>query len=224
VTVAITGALIGACLVVRNHYESVRKAIEQLEANLLPEIFAADEKRPAERDPNAPTAVLLVNGFNGLGLATLTTIPRLFNGQFHNIIFVSVGEVDSALLKGPEEVRELEQQVADDMVEYCRFAADLGFHPELRTAIGPDVVVELQRLCLEVAREFPHSVFFAGKLVFTNELDGFVSRFLHNHTALEIQNWLQTQGLSLVILPVRVTPAPPRLASAEPQPTPASAA
>ncbi len=223
-TVAITGGLIGVCLVVRNHYESVRKAIEQLEANLLPEIFAADEKRPAERDPNAPTAVLLVNGFNGLGLATLTTIPRLFNGQFHNVIFVSVGEVDSALLKGPEEVRELEQQVADDMVEYCRFAADLGFHPELRTAIGPDVVVELQRLCLEVAREFPHSVFFAGKLIFTNELDGFVSRFLHNHTALEIQNWLQTQGLSLVILPVRVTPAPPRLAPSNPQPAPASAA
>jgi len=224
VTVAITGGLIGACFVVRSHYDSVRKAIEQLEANLLPEIFAADEKQPAERDPNAPTAVLLVNGFNGLGLATLTTIPRLFNGQFHNVIFVSVGEVDSALLKGPEEVRELEQQVADDMVEYCRFAADLGFHPELRTAIGPDVVVELQRLCLEVAHEFPHSVFFAGKLVFTNELDGFVSRFLHNHTALEIQNWLQTQGLSLVILPVRVTPAPPKLAPAEPQPTPASAA
>jgi hypothetical protein len=153
---------------------------------------------------------MLVNGFNGLGLATLTTIPRLFNGQFHNIVFVSVGEVDSHLLKGPEEVRQLEQEVADDLVEYCRFAADLGFHPELRTAIGPDVVAELRRLCLEVAHEFPHSVFFAGKLVFTDELDGFVSRFLHNHTALELQNWLQLQGLSLVILPVRVAMARPR--------------
>jgi hypothetical protein len=56
-------------------------------------------------------------------------------------------------------------------------------------------------------------VFFAGKLIFTDELDGFVSRFLHNHTALELQNWLQVHGLSLVILPVRVGQAQARAAS-----------
>jgi amino acid transporter len=207
VTVLMTGGLIAVCMIVRRHYDAVHKAIEQLEADVLPEIFAAAEKEPAQRDPDAPTAVLLVNGFNGLGLATLTTIQRLFNEQFRNVVFISVGEVDSALMKGPEEVRHLEQEVADDLVEYCRFAADLGFHPELRTGIGPDVVVELHRLCLEVASEYPHAVFFAGKLIFTDELDGFVNRFLHNHTALELQNWLQVHGLSLVILPVRVTSA-----------------
>jgi amino acid transporter len=207
VTVVMTGGLITFCIIVRRHYDAVHKAIEQLEADVLPEIFAAAEKEPAQRDPDAPTAVLLVNGFNGLGLATLTTIQRLFNEQFRNVVFISVGEVDSALLKGPEEVRRLEQEVADDLVEYCRFAADLGFHPELRTAIGPDVVLELHRLCLEVAQEYPHAVFFAGKLIFTDEMDGFVNRFLHNHTALELQSWLQVHGLSLVILPVRVSGA-----------------
>ncbi|MGH7931968.1 MAG: APC family permease [Candidatus Binataceae bacterium] len=208
VTIAITGGFILVCYIVRQHYQTVGRAVEQLEANVLPEIFAAEERKPAERDPEAPTAVLLVSGFNGLGLATLTAIPRLFNGQFHNVVFVSVGEVDSALLKGPEEVKQLEQRVADDLVEYCRFAADLGFHPELRTAIGPDVVLELRQLCLQVAQEFPHAVFFAGKLIFSAELDGFLNRFLHNHTAIELQNWLQLHGLSLVILPVRVTPNP----------------
>jgi amino acid transporter len=213
VTVVMTGGMVSICMIVRAHYQRVRAAIEQLEADVLPEIFAAAEKAPAERDPEAPTAVLLVSGFNGLGLATLTTVQRLFGQQFHNMVFIGVGEIDSALLKGPDEVRALEQQIADDMVEYCRFAADLGFHPELRTAIGPDVVVELHRLCLEIANEFPHSVFFAGKLIFTEELDGFVSRFLHNHTALEVQNWLQMHGLSLVILPVRVGRAQARAAS-----------
>ena len=213
VTVVMTGGMVAACMIVRAHYERVRKAIEQLEADVLPEIFAAAEKAPAERDPQAPTAALLVNGFNGLGLATLTTVQRLFGGQFRNVVFVGVGEVDSALLKGPDEVRHLEQQIADDMIEYCHFAADLGFHPELRTAIGPDVVVELHRLCLEVANEFPRTVFFAGKLIFTEELDGYVSRFLHNHTALEVQNWLQVHGLSLVILPVRVGATQARAAS-----------
>jgi amino acid transporter len=218
VTVAMTGGFIGACYLVRHHYERVRKAVEKLEADILPQIFTAKEIEPTRRDPDAPTAVLLVNGFTGLGLATLTTIPRLFDAQFRNVVFVSVGEVDSALLKGPEEVHALEKRVADDLAEYCRLAADLGFHPELRTAIGPDVVEELQRLCLDVAKEFRNSVFFAGKLVFGDELDGFVSRFLHNHTALEMQNWLQLQGLSLVILPVRVTIPPAPATAQKPEP------
>ncbi len=212
VTVAITSCVIALCYFVRRHYRMVHKAIEQLEADVLPEIFAASVRPPAMRDPDAPTAVLLVNGFNGLGLATLTKIPRLFKGQFPNVVFVSVGEVDSALLKGPEEVRQLEQQITDDMLEYCRLATDLGFHAELRTGLGPDVIVELQRLCLDVAHQFPNSVFFAGQLVFNEELDGFFSRFLHNHTAFELLKWLQLRGLSLVILPVRVSSPGTRLA------------
>src|SRR5579885_600162 len=209
VTVLMTGGLVLVCYLVRKHYEAVSRAVQQLEADILPEIYAAVEKPPPERDPLAPTAVVLANGFNGLGLATLTAIPRLFDGQFRNIVFIGVGEVDSALLKGPEEVKALEQSVADDLLEYCRLAADLGFHSELRCTIGPDVVLELRRLALEVAKEFPNCVFFAGKLVFTDEADGFISRFLHNHTALELQNWLQVHGYSLVILPVRVSTSRP---------------
>jgi amino acid transporter len=222
VTVLMTGALVVLCYLVRSHYVAVARAVEQLEADILPEIYAAAEKPPPQRDPLAPTAVVLANGFNGLGLATLTAIPRLFDGQFRNIVFIGVGEVDSALLKGPEEVKALEQRVADDLLEYCRLAAHLGFHSELRSSIGPDVVLELRRLALEVAKQFPNCVFFAGKLVFTDEADGFLSRFLHNHTALELQNWLQVHGYSLVILPVRVSisrsrKAPQREAAPIPQ-------
>jgi hypothetical protein len=208
VTIAITGGVIALCIIVRRHYTAVSKAVEQLEADLLPEIFAATARTPAQRDPNAPTAVLLVSGFNGLGLATLTKISRLFERQFRNAIFVSVGEVDSGLLKGPEELERLEREITADMLEYCSLASDLGFHAELKTAVGPDVLLELERLCLEVARAFPNCVFFAGQLVSDEELDGFFSRFLHNHTALELLRWLQSYGLSLVILPVRVGPAP----------------
>jgi amino acid transporter len=211
VTIAITGGVIAACYMVRRHYQIVTKALEQLEANLLPEIYAATAgvKKRAKRDTNAPTAVLLANGFNGLGLATLMKIPRLFKGQFHNMVFISVGEVDASLLKGPEEVEQLDQEVADDMQEYCQLASDLGFHAEVRTGLGADVVMELRHLCLEVAGLFPNSVFFAGQLVFNEEVDGFFSRFLHNHTALDLLRWLQLQGLSLVILPVRVAPGIP---------------
>src|SRR5260370_16883001 len=94
VTVAITGGVVAVCYLVRRHYRLVTKAVDQLGANLLPEIFAAATvKAPARRDPNAPTAVLLVNGFNGLGLATLMKIPPLFHGQFPNAIFFLVATV-----------------------------------------------------------------------------------------------------------------------------------
>ncbi len=207
VTIVITGALVALCYMVRHHYQYIGDAIAQLEADILPELFAAKESPPEKYDPTAPTAVILVNGFNGLGLATMLTLRRLFRDQYRNVIFIGVGEVESSRMRGPEEVKQLEQQVADDLSEYCRFATDLGLHSELRVSIGPDVVLELRRLCLDVAHEFPQAVFFAGKLIFEAELEGFISRFLHNHTALELQNWLQVHGLSLVILPVRVLPA-----------------
>jgi hypothetical protein len=207
VTIAITGGLVALCYGVRHHYRYVALVIEQLEADILPEIFAAKESPPEKYDPTAPTAVLLVNGFNGLGLATLLTLRRLFRDQYRNVVFVGVGEVESSRMKGPEEVKQLEQQVADDLSEYCRLATDVGLHSELRVTIGPDVIVELRRLCLDVAHEFPQAVFFAGKLIFEAEGESFISRFLHNHTALELQKFLQMYGLSLVILPVRVIPS-----------------
>ncbi len=205
VTVLITGGLIALCYLVRSHYQRVSRAIEQLEADILPKLYAARKQEAPAYDPAAPTAAILVSGFNGLGLATLLAVTQLFPDEFRNVVFIGVGEVDSGLLKGPKEVQDLEQRMLDDLNEYCQFASDLGLHPELRAGLGPDVVLELRELCLQVAHEFPHVVFFAGKLIFSDEVEGFIGRFLHNHTAMEVQNWLQLYGLSLVILPVRVS-------------------
>src|SRR5207245_5055511 len=66
VTVAITGAVIAACYSVRRHYDRVAKAIAQLEADILPQIFAAPGKAAAPFDITATTAVLLVSGFTRL--------------------------------------------------------------------------------------------------------------------------------------------------------------
>ncbi|MGH7842787.1 MAG: APC family permease [Candidatus Binataceae bacterium] len=204
VTLLLTGVVIAACFVVRNHYARVAEGIAQLEADLLPQMFGAPAKAPGHRDVTAPTAVLLVDGFNGLGLATLMSVARLFENQFRNVVFVSVGEIDAALIKGPEELARLEAKIDDDLTEYCRLAADLGFSAETRALLGTDVVLELRRLCFEISSTFPRAVFFAGQLVLGERLGGFMSRFLHNHTAIELLQWLQGRGLSLVILPVRV--------------------
>ncbi len=168
--------------------------------------FRAQPVPAPPRDPNAPTAVLLVKGFDGLGLATLIQIQQLFPNEFRNIVFVCIGEVDSSMLKSHEDIEAYEKKIADDVRTYYDYAAQLGLHPETRTGIGPEPVHELQRMCLEIAATFPKVVFFAGKLIWDTTVEGFLSRFLHNHTALELQAWLQLYGYSLVILPIRIGP------------------
>ncbi len=203
ITLLMTGGLIAFCMVVQAHYARVSRAVERLEVDLIPSFMLPRTNPKHDFDPDAPTAVLLVSGFNGLGLATIVSLPRLFGQQFRNLVFVSVGEVDSGLFKSHEEVEALERSLMDDLEEYSKFASDLGFHSTVRVGLGTDVVLELRRLCLQVSQEFPRAVFFAGKLVF--ERENFFNRFLHNQTALEMQNWLQFHGLSMVILPVRVS-------------------
>jgi hypothetical protein len=191
----------------------VGKAIAELERQIGPGTHPVPPASAPPRDRNAPTAVLLVKGFDGLGLATLIAIQQLFPSEFRNIIFVSIGEVDSSMLKSHEEIEEFENKIADEVRKYYDYAAQLGIHPEPRAGIGPDPVHELQSICLEIAETFPRVVFFAGKLVWDTAVEGFLSRFLHNHTALELQSWLQLYGYSLVILPIRVGPPlrpPPR--------------
>ncbi|HLI80828.1 MAG TPA: amino acid permease, partial [Candidatus Binataceae bacterium] len=205
VTIVITSALVGLCFVVRGHYDHVAKAVEKLEADILPKLYATNPVEPGLRDPDAPTAVLLVSGFNGLGLATLLQLEELFPKQFRNIVFVGVGEVDSSQMRSHEQIETLESRMADDLQSYCDLAAQLGFHAEQRSGLGPDVVLELRIACAEVMHTFSRCVFFAGSLVFEDESEGLIERFLHNHTAYEIQRWLQIQGRSLVILPVCVS-------------------
>ena len=51
VTVVITGGLIALCFIVRRHYERVSKAIEQLEADILPKLYAVKKRNPPSAIP-----------------------------------------------------------------------------------------------------------------------------------------------------------------------------
>ena len=50
-------------------------------------------------DPHARTAVVLVNGFNGMGLHTLFSIFRMFGDVFRNFVFVEIGLLDAGAFK-----------------------------------------------------------------------------------------------------------------------------
>ncbi len=201
-TFAITFSLIAVCILVRRHYLVIQREIVEIDAILL-EIPTDPETAPAlPVDPAAPVAILMVSGYGGLGVHALLSIQRLFPGYYKNVVFLSVGVVDSGHFKGKTEVESLIASTEAGLRRYVEFAHRLGLAAESRYRIGTDVVLDAEQLCHEVRREFPKGVVFLGKLVFAQEK--FYYRFLHNDTAFAIQRRLQFSGLPTIVLPIRM--------------------
>jgi amino acid transporter len=201
VTVAVTAVVIALCFVIRRHYRKVQSNLRRLNEimSTLPSHLGGAR---GAIDPRKPTAVLLVGSYSGLGIHQLLTIQRLFPGYYQSFVFMSVGVIDSATMKGVEEVEQLRAATEEGLRRYVDLAARLGLSADYRMSIGTEAVAEAERLCIEVAKEFPRAMFFAGKLVF--ERERWYQRLLHNETAYQLQRRLQFAGLSAMVLPVRV--------------------
>jgi K+ transporter len=199
-TMLITTAFVVLCFAIRAHYDGVRSGLRQLD-EVLGSLTAPHEPSRAPLQPGQPTAVLLVNGFNGLGVHTLMSTLRFFPGLYRQFVFVSVAVVDSGTFKGKQEVDALRAQVQSDLDRYVRLTRGLGFPAEGVTETGTDVVEEATRLCAEVARRYPRATIITGKLVFKRER--WFQRFLHNEMPALIQRRLQWLGIPMVVLPIR---------------------
>jgi amino acid transporter len=201
VTIVVTGLVVALCFLIRRHYRNVQANLRRLD-----DILGALPPHPGGPrpvvDPKAPTAVLLVGGYGGLGVHALLTVQRTFPGFFRNFVFVSVGVIDSAAMKGIEEVDRVCARTQAALEQYVELAHRLKLAADYRMEVGTEAVAEAEKLCLAVAQEFPRAVFFAGKLVFQRER--FFQRVLHNETAYQLQRRLQLGGLNAMVLPVRV--------------------
>src|SRR5207253_4060654 len=143
----VTGLLVGLAFSIKRHYMIPEQALRRLN-ELVPVAeeatpqFAAHQPGPLARslDPRAPTAALLVNGFNGLGLHTLLAVNRMFPGFFKNFVFVQIGVVDVASFKGAAELNNLEEHARREVDRYVVYMRQHGFYAEGYSAIGTDVV------------------------------------------------------------------------------------
>jgi hypothetical protein len=93
-------------------------------------------------------------------------------------------------------------QTEASLRDYADLTRRLGYAADWRMGIGTEVISEAETLCRDMAKEFPNSVFFASKLVF--EREKWYQRLLHNETAAQLQRRLQFDGLTVIVLPVRV--------------------
>ena len=203
VTLLVTSGFILLCYIVRSHYDQVRGALKSLNETLMNIPFRPDLKNPVPaKDPAAPTAVLIVRDFDGLAIHSLLNIGRLFPNHFKNVVFVSIGLIDSGRFKGLSEIENLRQAKEEDLKSFVEFANCLGWYAEYRYSLAIDLIEELEKICKSVVKDFPKAVFFAGKLVF--EQENFLTRLLHNHTPFTLEQRLQFEGLEMMILPIRV--------------------
>lgn len=208
ITLLIIASFAGAAMIIRRHYDYTATLIKKLD-NIVP-MACSKSKFPEivknggklEFDPDAKTAVLLVNGFNGLGLQALCSIFKLFGNIYKNYVFVQIGVIDAGVFKGIEEIEGLQKHVKEDVNRYVNFIKQYGYHGECYTSVGTDVVEEVEKLSPQILQKFPNAVFFGGQLVFPNGY--MLARWLHNFTVFSSQEKLYMKGIPFIILPVKV--------------------
>ncbi len=202
ITLAITAAFVTLCLLVRRHYNRVKDMMARLDDIMAQVQAMAGEEKAAIVDETAPTAVLFVRNFGGLGIHSFLNIHRIFPNHFRNFVFLSIGVVDWKNFKGAEEVQNLEGHVCGELERYIELAAKFGFYAEAAHCVKIDTLSAIEAECEAIQKKYNRAVFFVGKLVFEEE--NLFTRLLHNQTAYSIQRILQFRGIPTILLPIRV--------------------
>jgi amino acid transporter len=201
VTVVITSMVIGVCFAIHRHYDWVKARLKEVD-----EIFSAapcpKSENPPPLDRDAPTAVFMVGSSRGGGIHTVLWVQRLFPNHFRNFIFISAKAVDSQSYGGAEQIDKLRATLDRSLAFYVNYCHANGLAATARFSLGTDRVDELVKLAEDVQKEFANCVFFTSKLVFRNE--NWVTRLLHNQTALALQRQLHLSGMQMVILPMQI--------------------
>lgn len=200
VTLVVTGGVIALAFAVKRHYLSAASELKRLD-ELVTVASAPAQPLPA-RSNQGRTAVVLVNGFNGLGLHTFLGIPRLFPDTFGRFIFVQVGVVDAGSFKGAEELDRLKAETAASAGRYVELAQRHGFEAEAVTDVSHDVVDKVEELSEELLKRHHGAILFGGQLAFEKETVW--TRWLHNYAVFALQRVFCRRGVPFVIVPARV--------------------
>ena len=207
ITLLLMGTLVVVAILIKRHYRHVTNLLRRLNnlvqtaSREIEGVSAQNQKEPV-LNPRGKTAVLMVNGFNGLGLHTLFGIIRLFGEGFKNFIFVQIGVIDAGNFKGIQEVDNLKEKVNKDLNKYVTFMKQNGYYAEGFAGFGIDVITELEEISDGILKRFNDPVFFGGQLVFPDET--FATRALHNHTVFALQRRFYKKGIPFVLVPIRV--------------------
>jgi len=202
VTLVVTGAVVGVAFLIQRHYRSAAGDLKRLEELVTISELPAFKTQTPSGATRGRTAIVLVNGFNGLGLHTFLGIPRLFPDTFGHFIFLQVGAVDAGTFKGAAELERLREETAASAQRYVKLVRRHGFTAEAITSVGHDIIGTIEELVREPLQRHSDAVLFGGQLVFTHET--LWTRWLHNYAVFALQRIFCQRGVPFVIVPARI--------------------
>jgi amino acid transporter len=211
ITLIITAALAGVAIIIKRYYYRTQKQLMHLDRLAhVTEITRAESDTKAavgkngkpKFDHDSKTAVIVVTGFNGMGLHTLFNVVRLFGNDFRNFLFMEAGMIDAGNFKGVEEIDALKTHVREELDHYVSFMESQGFYSKSFYTTGIDVAEEISKLARDIFNEYPRSIFFGGQIVFPE--DTIFTKLLYNHTTFAVQRRLHQDGIPFIIMPIRI--------------------
>lgn len=214
ITILITGALVSLAVFIKRHYIKIGKEIVRIQyvmnskmSETIAELNQNLKRKPDETtfDAHDMTAVILVNGYSGIGLYSLFKILSKFKDVYKNFVFIEIGIVDADTFHKGDVVESITQNIVQDLSKYVYLIKQLGYNAEYRYAIGTDVAEEVLNIVPEIVDKYTNTTFIGGQLVFSGTYRA--SRLLHNYTIFAIQRRLYKFGLTTIIIPISLRKA-----------------
>jgi len=213
VTLVITGAVAALCVMVRRHYDDVRRLMTRID-QYAPRVTWLEELQSPPLDPAGHTAIILVGANRGAGYRTLEWVLDKFPGKFRNFVFVAVGEVDRDAFDSERSLGALQARLQNSLAYFIGYCASQNLAATSYESYGADPQSELTDLVDQVFSDYPDSVCFASRIVFRHE--NLFTSLLHNQLPLAVQRHLHGQSREMIVVPVKlaaadtVSAAPPR--------------
>ena len=213
ITILITGALVSMALYIKSHYNQIGREVVRIQSVMnekMPETIAElsqnmTRQSKTEITKNDMTAVILVNGYSGIGLYSLFKILSKFKDVYKNFVFIQVGIVDADSFHRESVIESITENIEQDLSKYVYLIKQLGYNAEYRYSIGTDVAEEVIKIIPEITEEYKNTTFIGGQLVFSGTYRA--SRILHNYTIFSIQRRLYKHGLTTIIIPISLKKA-----------------
>jgi len=204
-TLSVTSAVIVLGYLVYRHYLTISKRTQELDETMLDVVPENLEPGPGlPLDPRASTAVFFVSRFDGVGFHTLLTAQRMIKDMVHNYVFLLAGIVGQGEFKGIEALEQLKAYTEAEANQYVAYCRSRGMPATWFATYSTDRIQAMEDLANVAIRYFPNSIFFAGRIIESNQ-STILRSLLHDEASFIIQDRLQREGFSMMIVPVRLS-------------------
>ena len=116
---------------------------------------------PAEVPPDAPAAVLLVDGYTAAGLGLLMNLHRTFPGFYRNLVILSIAGPGAVPVAGSTDLEQLRLRRLQDLEDYRPFAHRMNARVRFHACVS---LHELGPMTRDLRARHPRACFFLARV------------------------------------------------------------